>query len=461
MPKSDLPFTSQFTPTQTPLPQLLSLVERCAGSQETLVSNIEAAFFYQHAGGDLHERREVAKNTVLSLMAYGLLDEDRHLTDFGQILVALKDDALALYEALARHILTNLRGLELIETIRSMHKAGRDITLESLARELRKRGLYVPRGSMNMSGMKAWLAQAGIVSDKGYQVNEGRVLEVLGMGLEDVAVMAGLASAHRAFLRALATLNPGQPIPAAEVVEHAEALYGADLPEKSTPKFLKRLQDAGLIELAKTTGGRGAKSHLVSLTEKGRAEVLIPLLTTLDTATGLALGPLWDKPLADTLAQLHVDDRHVKGVALEALAVHFCRLVDLSFVGWRLRGPATGGAEVDVLAESSRLVFSRWQIQCKNTDRVSLEDVAKEVGVSLALHSTVIVILTTGTVGGEARKYANTIMSSQNLHIALLDGRDLAQVAGRPGRVVEVLKREAEHAMEVKHLDSSQLRTGG
>ena len=42
-----------------------------------------------------------------------------------------------------------------------------------------------------------------------------------------------------------------------------------------------------------------------------------------------------------------------------------------------LRGAATGGVVVDIVSESTRLVFSRWQIQCKNTTRLSLDDIAK------------------------------------------------------------------------------------
>jgi len=78
--------------------------------------------------------------------------------------------------------------------------------------------------------------------------------------------------------------------------------------------------------------------------------------------------------------ELYTDNRvHIRGLALEALAFKLMRIIDLDYVATRLRGNATGGAEVDLLFESSRLVFSRWQVQCKNTSRVTLDDVAKEV----------------------------------------------------------------------------------
>ena len=76
-----------------------------------------------------------------------------------------------------------------------------------------------------------------------------------------------------------------------------------------------------------------------------------------------------------------------------------------------VRAQITGGAEVDLVFESARLVFSRWQVQCKNTARVSLDDVAKEVGLTHFLKSTVIVMISTGDIGAEARRYANRIMA--------------------------------------------------
>src|SRR6185437_3254922 len=97
------------------------------------------------------------------------------------------------------------------------------------------------------------------------------------------------------------------------------------------------------------------------------------------------------------------------------------RLIDLDYVRTRLRGAVTGGAEVDVIFESSRLVFSRWQVQCKNTGRVALDDVAKEVGLTHLLKSNVIVMVSTGDIGSEARRYANRVMIDSNLCVVMVD----------------------------------------
>ena len=97
--------------------------------------------------------------------------------------------------------------------------------------------------------------------------------------------------------------------------------------------------------------------------------------------------------------------------------------------------------------------YSRWQVQCKNTARVALDDVAKEVGLTHFLKSSVIVIVTTGEVGGEARRYANKIMADSNLAIVMIDRADLEAVALNPAYLVDAFRREAEHAMALKKID--------
>jgi hypothetical protein len=132
------------------------------------------------------------------------------------------------------------------------------------------------------------------------------------------------------------------------------------------------------------------------------------------------------------------------------------RLVDMDDMATRLRASATGGAEVDLVFQSARLVYSRWQVQCKNTARVSLDDVAKKVGLTAFIKSNVIVIVTTGTIGGEARRYANKIMRDSNLAVIMLDGADLDRISANTSQIVDVFNREARMAMELKKLDLDQ-----
>ena len=181
-----------------------------------------------------------------------------------------------------------------------------------------------------------------------------------------------------------------------------------------------------------------------------------PLLEQIGKQVGPGLRALLRKSLAEVVQELSVEDKHIRGLALEALAFKLMRLVDLTYVSTRLRGAATGGAEVDLIFEGSRLVFSRWQVQCKNTARVGLDDVAKEVGLTHTLRSNVIVVVSTGEIGPEARRYANSVMKDSNLCIVMVDGGDLQAIVTNPTVIVDVLNREARHAMKLNAIDSSR-----
>lgn len=133
------------------------------------------------------------------------------------------------------------------------------------------------------------------------------------------------------------------------------------------------------------------------------------------------------------------------------LAIYFTRLIDLDFKGWRTRSADTGGAEVDVIVEGARLIFSRWQIQAKNTKTVRLDDVAKEVGLSLTfIYSNVVMLVTTGDFTSDAYQYVDHIMKTSNLNVILLNGFELKEISQDPTRVVSLLNRKAKRAMKVK-----------
>jgi len=93
------------------------------------------------------------------------------------------------------------------------------------------------------------------------------------------------------------------------------------------------------------------------------------------------------------------------------------------------------------------------QIQCKNTRTVSLDDVAKEVGLTHQLKSNVIMVVSTGSIGDEARRFANHVMNTTNLDIILVDRNDLEKIKENPMYISTVLDREAKRAMQIKKLE--------
>ena len=455
MPRSDLPFGSEFSPAQIDLSVLLEFAHKYSADWRSFEDAVRERYFAEHKTTE-YNKRKLANNTKLSMRAYGLVgDRDTKLTGLGRDLYYLRGGEDALHKAFARHILKNCQGMNFVQCVLDIEAAGDDITLITLRRGLGERGIRVPRGGKHMSTLRLWLEKAGVFIS-GYRVDPSRLNEVLGVTVEEFEALTTFTPEQRAYLKTLANMDAAGPHPSNDIEKLATATYGVIYNEKSLPQqILYPLRDAGYIELERGTRsqGRGAKPFPVTTTDMLETDVVEPLIEQLERQTQADLRPLLRKPFDEILAELTAGDSHIRGLALEALAFKLMRLIDLTYVATRLRGSATGGAEVDLIFESARLVFSRWQIQCKNTTRVSLDDVAKEVGLTHFLKSNAIAMVSTGEVGSEARRYANKVMSDSNLCIVMVDGKDLAMIQNRPAAIVDVFDREAHHAMALKKLD--------
>ena len=144
-----------------------------------------------------------------------------------------------------------------------------------------------------------------------------------------------------------------------------------------------------------------------------------------------------------------------------ALAIWVMRLLGLRFVAWRKRAAdETAHAEVDVLlAGTLGIVPTRWQVQCKNTPsgRVTLEDIAKEVGIAPVTKATIILIFANCPVTTPARNYAQEVMRHTQLTIMILDRNDVNEIIDRPGRIAEILKREADKVASIQRYGTDWL----
>lgn len=452
--RSDLPFGSEFSPSQIDIRHVLEMAAKHGGDWKSFEDAVREQYFADHKTSD-YNRRKLANNTKLGMIAYGLIDRDANLTAFGRKLHDIRSDESKLYEEFAHHILLNRHGMTLVQCVLDIQAAGETVDLVKLRQWLEERGIHFPRGGKHPSMMRLWLEKAGVFTD-GWRVNEARLKKVLGTTTEEVEVLARFTDEQKAYLKTLANMEGDGPYLSNDVEKLASATYGVKFNEKNLPKqVLYPLQEAGYVVLTRGTkeSGRGAKPFQVGCTKKLVADLIAPLLEQMEKQTQSDLRPLLRRSLSEVVKEIKAPDKHVRGLALEALAFKLMRLLDMTYVATRLRGTATGGAEVDVIFEASRLVFSRWQVQCKNTARVSLDDVAKEVGLTHFLKSNVIVMVTTGEIGPEARKYANKIMSDSNLCVVMVDGRDIAAVVETPPTIVDIFNREAEQAMKLKALE--------
>ena len=234
----------------------------------------------------------------------------------------------------------------------------------------------------------------------------------------------------------------------------ATASYNVDFPAKNFANaIIKPLEDKKLIEKKPSASSHGGNSSEIKLESTVKAEVLASVLEQIEIIAGKEVLQYCQKSLEDLRTEIDSTDTHVKGLALEAFAIKMMRIINLDFIGTRVKGSETGGAEVDVLFDTTRLNYSRWQVQCKNTPKVSIDQVAKEVGLSHVLKTNVIVILTTGKATSTAKEYATTIMREMNLCIIFIEADDIDEILSSPASIVDVLNRESQKAKQIKILD--------
>lgn len=176
------------------------------------------------------------------------------------------------------------------------------------------------------------------------------------------------------------------------------------------------------------------------------AEVSVSLLQQQEGKIEPNLLALTRRSMAEVLAQTNSPANRDRGLALEALVFKLMDLLEMRFVAACPRTETTDGIEIGLIFESDQPVFSRWQVQCKKTEMLRVDDVAKEIGLTYLLKSNVIMMISTGNIEDEARLYADAVMQKTNLCIVLLDDADLHAVCVDPMHVRQVFRRESQRA---------------
>ena len=451
-----IPYTQQFSPEQTPIKKLLDILEECKKSPLNLKQKIAETFFSKKA-----DPKKLAGNTLISLKTHNIIDNKNNLTDFGLKLLSLKENISDVVKEIAKNILINLNCVVLIETIREMNSANLKIKLTTLPDELTARGITASRNSSDLSGVMGWLKLANII-DKTYNVNEIEYEKLIGVNAKSLDALKDLNHAQIAFLKSIVALSISDWTPYNNICTYAEQLYWGEFKynwKMIVKEVLQPLEKIGYIEIKKKgkkdvslPEGRGGKVADIKPTQKLSKEISEPLLDILYKSAGFSdLRKIRSMSLADIISDIkQKEDVNKKGSALELLTIRICQMLDLEFDKWRETDEnVTAGGEVDAMLHSSRLIYSRWQIQCKASD-ISLEAIAKEVGMNAVTLANVILIVGTGKATESALKYRKRIVSNSNLNIIILEGKHLADIIAAPSSLVDHLNKQASDAMRSK-----------
>ena len=364
------------------------------------------------------------------------------------------------HRLLAKRLLLDFNGVALVETLREMAEGRHNIDLTSLATELQQRGFELTKNSSDLSSVLGWLREASVL--RNYSVNADAYQSFVGASVATLDAFRKLTPEQIAFLRAMLALNIHDWTPYNSIIPHAETLYAGEVRynwKEIVSTVLQPLQRAGLVEIRKRTKadkstpqGRGGKTADVKPTPKFETEVADPLLRVLFRGAGqIDIREIRRKSLQDIIADIkQSEDPNKQGKALEMLAIRLCQMLDLDFMGWRETDmQMVAGGEVDAMMHSARLVYSRWQVQCK-VGQITYEAITKEVGVQHVSLANVILVVSTGKATESAQKYRRHIVSTGNLNIVFLDGAALQRITADHSALIEILRQQAHEALNLK-----------
>jgi site-specific DNA-methyltransferase (cytosine-N4-specific) len=466
MAEKKLKFTygHQFEPKSMNLPELVKLCVDCQPDRRRLQNQISTRYFSAHSTQNTSQttenRSKLAMNTFLSLRAYKLVesigDDDWNykVTELGYEIIENQSDSDEVSTIFARHILTNLTGMSLLKAIEAIKSRGDKPKLDSIGYELQEMGFSLSPNSIYVSTMRQWLQEAGVF-EKSYEINWDCVYDILELDKDYIDEIYTLTSEQKYFLLAMLHMGITKLTRWNDIANYARSVYKIRFPSKSFVKdIIQPLTNVELIETEKTTGGRGAKPNLVKLTEKAQKELLSQLLKSIAEMTEISQTEL-NRSFESVVSDLDNPDKHIKGKALELLAIWMIRLTSLRFTKWRKRDYETGQGEVDVLAASDRFVYHRWQIQCKNTKRVDVEVLAKEVGMTFVTGADVVMIVTTGEFTRDAFQYAYRMMEVSRYYMVLIQKEDIEAIQEDKTNIIKILDKRARRVFAKKELGMS------
>jgi hypothetical protein len=452
----DLPFGDAFSPAQLTtdgneeaLPLVLEMIEGCDGEPEVFDQAVADRFFSDSP--DPLTRAENVRFALRTHSGYGLVNDDFEFTERGQDLYDLRDRPAELYAVFAEHILLNLHGLEVIESIRDLEALGLQTTEHNIRQHLSDHyGIQMGETSNHWSQMRAWLAKADIINTgvHVYDVDDERIEQIAGVTDSDLVVLDQLTSEQAAFLRTLAIVDPDSAIPNNRVRRAAEEAFGIEIQQSNIGRRV--LDPLAELEYIEWEHNEGAPNQLWT-TDQFDADVLVPVLEAFSDRVGVPKTALRQSfSDLDRALPAQSDDEH--GQPLETLTAKFGYLLDLDFVGWSSRGE--GNKNVTALFERTRTSYERWQLTCLDPEQpVRPVDVTQAVGTGSSLQASTVMIVSLQGVTLEARQLAARIMQRSETTILIVAIEDLSELDDAPSTLRNAVERETERVGRVKSLE--------
>lgn len=398
-------------------------------------------------------------NIPATLRSTGLILSERPITlsEVGHKILNAKSGEESVF-IFCSHLLKENNGKKLLIVLREMKQRSQKIDKKSLQYELARSGVEgLANATTDHTTLKNWLIVSKFILPYN-EINDDLVKKVLGISTQETDDFFSLTLAQQVYLNNIRRchLTADGPFPSTQIltecIRHYPSLFDAS-------QFAKKIKDplekAGWITVGKLASGpQGGKSGLVQGTDK---LISIPVERMIPDFNNLIPGDLRSKlktPPLEILRDLYSSNKYNAGLALELLALRMTLDLGLNPRSFRLRSAETAHAEVDLVADCASILFSRWTIQCKcyeKSKKVSLSEVAKEVGIAVFSKAHVVVVVTTSGFTKNSIDFAREVSLSQNLQFLLIPGEivDLYLKEGKE-RLFDFVQANAKDIMNIK-----------
>ena len=406
------------------------------------------------------KRTKRAGNVSITLNNTGLVIAAKSSIELTKLGEEIRKATSALNAAIlfCNSLLQNHNADVLIASIKTLRDQEVPITKASLKAELERKGIEkLSTNTTDHTTLKNWLILAGFLSQENV-INEALVKKALGISDEERSDFESLRLNQQVFLQHLRKrlLLGGERLSAAEILKECNVHYSHLFSESQFAKTVREpLVKGGWITTDGLAHGKhGGKSGFIQPTQKLLSIPVERLVPGFNEKIPGDLKRLIRTPSSKIKSDLFSADTHKGGIALELLALRMILDLDLVPKGFRVRSKDTASAEVDLVAEGAHLLFSRWTFQCKRnkaSTKVSLGDVAKEVGLAIFTKAHVVVVVTTSTFSKEALSYAKQVQQSTHLQFLLIDGAMVKRyLSDGQTTLIEHVMENAGHIMKDK-----------
>lgn len=455
MPERRLPSFNDFSPVilQRDLRKCLLPILASAGDDDQVTGEWTRLFFKGKSN------RRSSTNIPATLRSTGLTTGTRPmvLSEVGKRIAQAKSAEDA-HREFCSHLLREKNGDILVLALQSLVRRGEKATKSSLQNELRTLGIEaLSTATTDHTTFKNWLIEGGFVDERDVPRDDA-VKRVLGISVTEMEELCALPLSQQVFLHEVRRhhISGNGPFPVSPILKQILDDY-ADLFDSS--HFAKDIRDPlvakGWISFSGLASGpNGGKSGSVIGTEKLLSIPVDRFVPDFEAVIPAELRAKINIAPEQLYADLIGDDRHKGGLALELLALRMILDLGLNPRSFRLRSAESAHAEVDLIAEASHLMFSRWTIQCKRYaegTKVQLSDVAKEVGIAIFAKAQVVVVVTTSDFTSAAVNYAREITLSQPLQFLLIPGSVVRDYLNNgKDKLIAFVRGNAKEVMAIK-----------